>query len=398
MKTNQNTPPYRCPICASREVTLFIEILHVPTLCNALWATRENALQVKRGDLRLGFCTHCGHIYNYAFDPDQIAYTQAYENSLHFSPRFQQYADVLADRLINQYDVREKCIIEIGCGKGDFLRSLCAKGNNSGLGFDPGYEPQVTVPGSTNDVTIIQDYYSEQYAHYQADLICCRHVLEHVQDPRSFICSLRRTIKNQGSTTVYFEVPNVLFTLRDLAIWDLIYEHCSYFNTTSLTYLFATSGFTVSDVTETFEGQFLALEAFPSAAAISATSSPAASLRQLSRLVDAFEQSYRAKVDAWRCTLERIKENKQRAVIWGGGSKGITMSNILNVKDQIRYVVDINPRKHGMYIAGTGQCIVPPAFLGTYQPDVVIIMNAIYENEIRQMTKSMGVTPDFVLG
>jgi hypothetical protein len=31
----------------------------------------------------------------------------------------------------------------------------------------------------------------------------------------------------------YLEVPNGLFTLRDLGIWDLIYEHCQYFTAAS---------------------------------------------------------------------------------------------------------------------------------------------------------------------
>jgi len=77
--------------------------------------------------------------------------------------------------------------------------------------------------------------------------------------------------------------------------------------------------------------------------------------------------------------LEQIKGKGQRAVVWGAGSKGVTFLNVLNIQDQIEYVVDINLRKQGMYIAGTGQQIVPPEFLRNYQPDVVIVMNLIYK-------------------
>ena len=52
--------------------------------------------------------------------------------------------------------------------------------------------------------------------------------------------------------------------------------------------------------------------------------------------------------------------------------------------------MDINPRKQGMYVAGTGQQIVPPEFLKYYQPDVVIVMNPIYESEIRQIIEGLG--------
>ncbi len=66
------------------------------------------------------------------------------------------------------------------------------------------------------------------------------------------------------------------------------------------------------------------------------------------------------------------------------------------IQDQIVYAVDINPRKQGMYLAGTGQQVVPPEFLRDDKPDVVIVMNPIYENEIRRLTKSLGLTPEFM--
>jgi ABC-type Fe3+-hydroxamate transport system substrate-binding protein len=59
-------------------------------------------------------------------------------------------------------------------------------------------------------------------------------------------------------------------------------------------------------------------------------------------------------------------------------------------------VVDLNPRKQGMYVAGTGQKIVPPEFLRDYQPDVIFVMNHIYENEIRQLTADLGLNPELL--
>jgi hypothetical protein len=52
-------------------------------------------------------------------------------------------------------------------------------------------------------------------------------------------------------------------------------------------------------------------------------------------------------------------------------------------------VVDINPYKHGTYLAGTGQQVVAPTFLEGYQPDLVIAMNPIYCDEIQQELNRM---------
>jgi ABC-type Fe3+-hydroxamate transport system substrate-binding protein len=86
----------------------------------------------------------------------------------------------------------------------------------------------------------------------------------------------------------------------------------------------------------------------------------------------------------------------QRVGIWGTGSKGVTFLNSVPAARQIAYAVDINPRKQGMFVAGSGQKIVSPAFLVAYQPDVVIIMNPNYEAEISNQLAALGVTASVV--
>ena len=386
-----------CPVCNETDIAVFIEIPQVPVHCCLLWPTQEEAIQVPRGDIRLGFCRDCGHIFNLAFNPEPMEYTQAYENSLHFSPRFQSYAGSLAARLIDRYDLRDKDIIEIGCGKGDFLRLICDLGTNRGVGFDPSYAPEQNGGGTTAErITFIQEFYSERHADYKADLICCRQVLEHIQFPRDFLNGVRHSIGNRPRTVVFFEVPNVLFTLRDLGIWDLIYEHCSYFSRSSLSCLFTSCGFEVCDLNETYEGQFLCIEALPGEGLGNSRRDPGDHLEELVSDVATFAEKYRRKVEAWRCDLEWMGQARRRAVVWGGGAKGVTFLNTLKTRDRIEYVVDINPRKQGRYVPGTGQQIVPPEFLRDYQPDVVIVMNPIYKKEIQQTIEELGLATEFM--
>ena len=83
----------------------------------------EEAFEAAKGNVRLAFCRTCSHIFNSAFDADLVEYSHSYENSLHFSPTFQAYARTLANRLIQKYELYHKNVIEIGCGKGDFLKN-----------------------------------------------------------------------------------------------------------------------------------------------------------------------------------------------------------------------------------------------------------------------------------
>ena len=385
----------RCPVCSSTDISEFIDISEVPVHCNILWIRREDALNAPKGDLRLGFCNNCGHIYNYSFNPDLLTYAQEYENSLFFSPRFQRYAKSLASRLVEHYELYNKNIIEIGCGQGDFLRLLCELGRNCGVGFDPSYLPEQSE--GSDDITIIRDFYSEHYAHYEADVIVSRHVLEHVHQPCDFMSKLRHSIGNRYQTLVFFEVPNVLFTLRDFGIWDLIYEHCSYFSISSLRYLFETQGFELIKHDEVFQGQFLIVEAFPYEFVQSDFRDKVGNeLRFMSSLTEVFSKNYEERVTTWRNKLDHFSSAGYRVVLWGCGSKGVSFLNTLKIGEPIEYVVDINPRKQGKYVPGTGQQVVCPERLKELQPDIVIVMNPIYIDEINLNLNQLDVTAEIL--
>jgi hypothetical protein len=79
-------------------------------------------------------------------------------------------------------------------------------------------------------------------------------------------------------------------------------------------------------------------------------------------------------------------------VIWGGGSKGVTFLNVLGADSAIEYVVDLNPHKQGKYVAGTGQRVVAPEFLRELRPTDVLVMNPVYESEIADSVRALGLT------
>lgn len=382
---------YPCSVCGAVAATVFVTIPQAPVLCNILWPTKAEATSVARVDIPLAFCSHCGHIFNPCFDPALMNYSQVYENSLHYSPHFQKFAEALAQELIDRHDLHNKRLIEISCGKGDFLELICQLGPNRGVGFDPSYIPRPSEQNATPNLEFVQDFYSEQYAHYAADFIYCRHTLEHIQHPTEFLAMVRRTI-GERPMAVYFEVPNVLFTLQDLAVWDIIYEHCNYFSKQSISFLFAQRGFQVDNVQTTYGGQFLYIEATQNNLGQSTLGAGA----ELAADVASFAERYRAKVAAESKVLADLAQAGKKAVIWGAGSKGITFLNTMQSAGQIDYAVDLNPRKQGMYITGTGQQIVAPDFLRNYQPDVIFVMNAIYLAEIQQMAANMGLACEFI--
>ena len=389
----------KCNVCNSSKLIEIIRINQIPVYNNILVESKEDSINVPRGDIQLCFCQNCGHLFNAAFLPDLINYTDRYENSLYYSPRFRKYANELVGELIAEYDLRGKQIVEIGCGQGDFLKSICLRGGNSGFGFDPSYRGD-TQSDLDKNIRVVQDEFPSQYGHHKADFVYARHLLEHLPFPIDFVSELRHIIGENLSTRIFLEVPNSRFTLKDLGIWDLIYEHCSYFSANSLNYLLDNAGFLVDNLKYVYNGQFLQIYAIPRDFCVKkGNSSPIGkwdSVDELQILASNFMHNYHQKVNYWSSTLESIREENQRVVVWGAGSKGVTFLNIFRDYDVIEYAVDINPKKIGKYVSGAGQRIVHPNYLIEYKPDKVIVLNQIYENEIRNQITDMGLSLQFL--
>ncbi len=389
---------HSCPGCRYAEMSVFFENRLAPVFCNVLWESREAAITSPRATIRLACCQRCGLIYNIAFDPSLLDYDRKYENSLHYSSRFQRYAEDLAHRLVRRHNLYHKDVVEIGCGQGNFLSMLASAGDNRGVGFDPGFDPARAAAVTQDTVKIFPEHFSQNRNLCPADIICCRQVLEHIANPLDFLCSIRRMIGNRPETIVFFEVPNALYTLKDLGIWDIIYEHCSYFTARSLREIFQRAGFEPIEVAEQYDGQYLTIEAYPRIHTRRSIGESDSADHSIEKLAGDFNRAYRTKKSSWRRTLAELKEKEYRTVVWGAGSKGIMFLNTLNLSHRsIQYVIDLNPHKHGRFLTGTGQEIVPPEFLQTYLPQAVVIMNPIYQPEIKQTIQSMALTAEILL-
>jgi len=382
--------PFLCPVCGGGDCELFLSLPSMPVLCNVLWESRARATAAVRGDIELVHCSSCGFIANTAFDPARIEYTESYDNCLHFSGRFQEYAESLARRLVERHHLRRKTVVDVGCGKGDFLKLLCDLGGNHGIGFDPSFAPRDDMDPELGDIRIIRDYYSENYADHGGDFVSCRHVLEHIQRPGEFLDKVRRGISRPG-VPVYFEVPNATYTMEHTFVWDVIYEHPCYFTHESLRYVFEKSGFAVDEVADEFEGQYLGLHAKtrdPSTQPVEKSTRASPAVREL---VKAFAARFRGLTGQWTRELDSVHSAGRRAVVWGAGSKGVTFLNLLDPRRRMEYAVDVSPNKHGKFVAGSGHEIVPPVFLRDYRPGLILVMNPVYEAEIRRISKEMGV-------
>lgn len=380
-----------CPACGAPHVRSFYKVANIPVNSCVLMRSPEEAIAYPRGDLDMCFCGQCGFIFNRAFDPQLIEYSERYEETQGFSETFNAFHKSLAEKLIDRYDLHGKKVIEIGCGKGEFLTMLCELGKNQGTGFDPTYVADRSRAAKTDLADFVTDFYSERYADREADFVCCKMTLEHIPAVEKFISMVRRTAERNPDAVIFFQVPEVTLILEQLGFWDMYYEHCSYFTPASLRMLFERCGFDVKDVWIDYGDQYLMIDAVrsPKAAPLPA----GADVQALAEKVGRFAKAVPAQQAAWKKRLAEWAAQGQKVVLWGSGSKAVSFLTTLAITDELQYVVDINPHRQGMFMPGTGHAIVSPDFLADYKPDRVIIMNPIYRGEIAEMLKERGVEP-----
>ena len=386
----------RCPNCDARGLRLFYSVEHIPAHSCLLMHSREAALSYPKGNLCLGFCPRCGFVTNTRFDIANNEYSTNYEETQAFSATFNAFAGGLAQDLVEKHELHGKRVLEIGCGKGEFLVLMCELGGCSGIGIDPGYRPERTTSEAASRITFINDLYDSRYAHLEADFIVCRHTLEHISPTLEFLGCLRKNIGDRDGTLVFFELPDVMRVLREGAFWDIYYEHCTYFTAGSLSRLFRAAGFEVLELTHAYDGQYLLITARPHDGPTEPRLEQEDDLADTEQAVERFRDVAGATIAKWHRDISDWTAAEKRVVLWGSGSKAVAFLATLQITEAIPYVVDINPHKHGKFMPGTGQQIIEPSALKSLRPDVVVVMNPVYLDEIGADIKAMGLAAKLV--
>ena len=150
-------------------------------------------------------------------------------------------------------------------------------------------------------------------------------------------------------------------------------------------------------VEETYGRQFVAIDARPAKGAQGDAGTDTGDVDRLAAEITGFRDAQGRKLADWRDAHRRLAPAAGRVVAaWGAGAKAVGFLNMLGLTDVVDRVVDINPWKQGRHLAGTGQAIVAPESLRADPPDLVVLMNPVYRNEIAATLDGLGLHPELV--
>ncbi|PKL77066.1 MAG: methyltransferase [Candidatus Melainabacteria bacterium HGW-Melainabacteria-1] len=325
----------------------------------------ESSLQMER--LRLDFirCLRCGHIYNQAFEYQQVPYVKHPNLMYNQASLWQAHQQAICQRLAAALP-EDPVVIEIGCGSGGFLKQLA---QHVGCGQFIGFDPNSGTSLDSDRVSLRPELFvpAKHLAAYQPDLILSRHVLEHLINPLAFIQELAFASSLLGQQpSLFFEVPCVDRVLAFGRLEDLYYEHNSHFTSHSFKAMLQSLDCRVESIETGYNQEvifgLIKLEPMPLA-------------RQIVAETENFSQLARAARQHIPIQIRSLLTAGKRLALWGGTGKGAAFVHHfgLDLPHIPMLVVDSDPDKVGSYVPGSQYRISPRQLLLEEPVDTILI-------------------------
>lgn len=372
-----NTLQFVCPGCGSPKLSDAVVIPDQPVILNYRFDSPKASAEVPLRNVELRQCWDCGLVFNAAFEDGIVPYDTAYENRQSHSDAFAKHTRQVAKMIGAMMESECPRILELGCGKGQFLRQLVGFCQGQGVGYDTSYEG----PDVDTNLMFKAEYLSASDVPGEFDAVVCRHVVEHVPQIRAFLGELAAIAKTCGNPSVFIETPRLEWILEHKSSWDIFYEHCNYFTEEALRGLCRMAGFLVLGQYPVFSRQYqllvLALDPTKIPGSQPLDSGNSTKSEPIYR-IEAIHSSSISKLAA----LIEAQRNGGRWAIWGAGAKGVCLANRLP-NEHLARLIDTNPAKQGFHVPGTHIPIQAPSASSIKDLQLIIIANPSYEMEIR---------------
>ncbi len=259
---------------------------------------------------------------------------------------------------------------------------MCSKTGAQGFGYDPAYEGGNKC---SENVKIFKRYFNPTRSNEKFDVITLRHVLEHIPQHYTFLKIICDNEILQPNAKLWIEVPDFEWTVNKAAFYDVTYEHCNYFFKQTLVDLLTALGFNIISLKNIFGGQYILLEA-------TFTLSNISKKKVFDRISLASDLT--SNFNKIKTNYDNLINNNKNICVWGASGKGVIFLSGLSgaMLKKIKYVIDINPQKQGWFLSLSGKIVDSPEVLrnatGLF---LVLVMNGIYEKEIKNMLDNMMV-------
>jgi len=351
----------RCKVCGSK---LYEEpLLKYYDMPNrAQFFVEEKDLTEDKGvDLFLYQCSGCG-LLQLVVDPvsyykDVIRASSVSEEMKVF--RLKHFSDFVC-----RYNLKDKKIIEIGTGCGEFL-DIMNKTDIKAYGLehlDESVNKCLEKKLKVYKGFIEDENYKIENAPYDAFFIM--NFLEHIPNPNEFLQGISNNVKDNAIGLI--EVPNVDMILEKLMFSEFISDHLMYFTRDTLKFLFEKNGFEVIEVEAVWYDYVISMI-----------------VKKKNKLeLNKFNTQLEFISNEINSFIDGNLAKGFRVAVWGAGHQALAVMSMTNISNKIEFVIDSASFKQEKYTPATHVKVVAPSILEKVKIDAILVMAASYSDEV----------------
>ena len=348
-----------CRVCGSGLLeTPLLQYINMPKAAQFL-PDAVSLTQDKGADLDVYQCPGCGLVQ---LGNAPVPYFREVIRAAAFSEEMRQFRLAQFSDFVRAYSLRGKKVVEIGCGRGEYL-TLMKQCGAEVYGLEQ--SPESVTPCVENGLRVTQGFMDDSAVSLPDspfDAFFILNFLEHIPDPSTLLRGIGNNLAEGGIGLV--EVPNFDMIVRKKLFSEFISDHLLYFTRQTLCTALQLNGFEILDAAEVWHDYIISV---------------VVRKRRKTELSIFIEQqaSLRRELGAY---IDRFPANK--TAIWGAGHQALAVIALTGLAGRVRYVVDSAPFKQGKFTPATHIPIVAPTALETDPVDAVIVMAASYSDEV----------------
>jgi hypothetical protein len=337
-------------------------------------------------------CLDCGHLQNLdVVDPDILFrdYTYRTSVSLGLVEHFKRYAQLVASSLSIP---KGSLVVEIGSNDGSLLKAFKTEGMRV-QGVDPARD--IAAAATADGIPTIPDFFSSALASRirseqgEAKLFCANNVFAHIDNMSDVVKGIRLLLADDGAFV--FEVSYIVDMIDNMVFDTIYHEHVSHHALTPLETFLNRHDMTLFHVERTgTKGGSIRAFAQPKSSGTRPRSG------ELSKLIAEEERRGITKPKIYRDWFEEIERCRRHVLAYldkaiadgkliaayGASTTTTTLLYHFELENRIKFIVDDNALKQGLYSPGAHIPVLPSSALATQKPDIVVILAWIYADPI----------------
>lgn len=326
----------------------------------------ESTVRADTGrDLNIRQCSGCGLVQ---LTDEPVHYYKDVIRASGLSEEMRAFRAKQFKGFVERFALAGKKVIEIGCGRGEYL-SLLRDAGTMAVGLEHSEASVAACRAAGLDVARgFVEGADDVLAGGPFDGFAILNFLEHHPNPNATLRGIHRNLSEQGVGLV--EVPNFDMMLRERQFAEFMSDHLCYFTEDTLTSALSINGFEVLECTEEFHRYIL---------------SAVVRKRRKLDLSDLHAQQARLREEV-HAYIGRF--SPKGVAVWGAGHQALALLSLLDLGHAVRYVVDSAPFKQGKFTPATHIPIVAPSALETDPVEAVIVIAAGYSDEVARIIRS----------